>query len=170
MVKASRSLELRRLAFIRDYSAYYSNKAAALYAKSRSRLPRALKPRLDVLESRVSAVSVPVVQAMQMRSEQLLTSLDRKVGPLVFSWGALSCIGLRSAQAGAVACPVEVYTGLPGLLSSMLPAHWSCTSRSIVRCDVVMAACVRMETVLSDRSTWWDLGEGSLAGSLHVVR
>lgn len=79
LTKADQSLELKRLEFIRSYSTYYSSKVAGLYARSRSKLPRALQPRLDAVESRVTAVSMPVVQAMQIRSEQLLTSLDRKV-------------------------------------------------------------------------------------------
>lgn len=53
---------------------------AALYKDSRSRLPGALQPGLEAVEGAVSSISTPVVQAMQLRSEQLLTTLDRKVG------------------------------------------------------------------------------------------
>ena len=72
-------LELKRLTFIPSYSTYYSRKIAALYSNTRSRLPSALQPKLEVMETRVSIVSSPVVQAMQNRSEFLLSSLDRKV-------------------------------------------------------------------------------------------
>ena len=77
--EAQGQLELKRLAFIPSYSAYYSRKVAALYSKSRSRLPSSLRPRLDAVESRLTAVSSPMVHAVQLRSEQLLSTLDRKV-------------------------------------------------------------------------------------------
>ena len=71
--------DLKRLAFIPSYSAYYSRKVASLYSKSRSRLPSALQPGLEAMETRMSAVGAPVVHAVQLRSEHLLSSLDRKV-------------------------------------------------------------------------------------------
>lgn len=75
------SPDLKRLAFIPSYSAFYSSRMAALYRDSRSKLPGALHPSLDAFEGAVSSISMPVLQAMQLRSEQLLTTLDRKVSP-----------------------------------------------------------------------------------------
>ena len=105
--------ELKRLAFIPSYSAYYSRKVAALYRKSRSRLPTALQPRLDAVESRVSAVSLPVVQAMQIRSEHLLSSLDRKVGADAYAHTCCSCPPSDACWVSAAFLVLRGISGVP---------------------------------------------------------
>ncbi|KAK9798955.1 hypothetical protein WJX73_009072 [Symbiochloris irregularis] len=77
--KSDCSLELKRLAFLQSYSAFYSSRMAALYRTSRSRVPGALQPGLEAFEGAVSSISTPVLQAVQLRSGQLLTTVDRKL-------------------------------------------------------------------------------------------
>ena len=52
-----------------------------VYTSSRSFVPSALNSSVRVVENKVSELSTPLLAAVQTRSEQVLTSLDRKVNP-----------------------------------------------------------------------------------------
>ena len=52
-----------------------------VYSSSRSFVPSALNSSVRVVENKVSELSTPLLAAVQTRSEQVLTSLDRKVIP-----------------------------------------------------------------------------------------
>ena len=52
--------------------------AAAAYASSRALMPAALEGSLRAVEDKVSELGQPLLAAVQTRSEQVLTSLDRK--------------------------------------------------------------------------------------------
>lgn len=74
---------LKRLDFVRAYSEYYWAKAntiaTAVYSNSRALVPAALNSSIRVVEEKVSEFGSPLIAAVQSRSEQVLTSLDRKV-------------------------------------------------------------------------------------------
>ena len=50
-----------------------------VYPSSRSFVPSALNSSVRVVENKVSELGTPLLAAVQTRSEQVLTSLDRKV-------------------------------------------------------------------------------------------
>lgn len=81
--RARRSL--KRLDFVRAYSEYYWSKAnnlvAAVYSNSRALVPSALNSSIRAVEDKVTELGTPLLAAVQSRSEQVLTSLDRKVLP-----------------------------------------------------------------------------------------
>ena len=54
---------------------------AQVYTSSRAFVPSALSSSVRVVEDKVSELSTPLLAAVQTRSEQVLTSLDRKVTP-----------------------------------------------------------------------------------------
>ena len=102
-----RGAALKRLDFIRAYSEYYWVKAhtvaAALYGHSRALCPASLDGGLRAVEGKVSELGSPLLAAVQSRSEQVLTSLDRKVrqGPsagLVPSLVACAAACVREAS------------------------------------------------------------------------
>ncbi|KAK9907730.1 hypothetical protein WJX75_008823 [Coccomyxa subellipsoidea] len=74
---------LKRLDFVRAYSEYYWSKAnnivAAVYTNSRALVPSALNSSIRAVEDKVTEFGTPLLAAVQSRSEQVLTSLDRKV-------------------------------------------------------------------------------------------
>lgn len=74
---------LKRLDFVRAYSEYYWAKAnsiaTAVYTNSRACMPTVLDSSLRVIEDKVAEISTPLLAAVQTRSEQVLSSLDRKV-------------------------------------------------------------------------------------------
>ena len=74
---------LKRLDFVRAYSEYYWTKAnsivATVYSNSRALVPSALDSSIRAVEDKVSEIGTPLLTAVQTRSEQVLTSLDRKV-------------------------------------------------------------------------------------------
>ena len=63
-----------------------------VYTSSRSFVPSALNSSVRVVENKVSELSTPLLAAVQTRSEQVLTSLDRKVIPSRLS-GCHSLLG-----------------------------------------------------------------------------
>ncbi len=54
---------------------------AQVYSGSRAFVPSALHSSVRVVENKVSELGSPLITAVQTRSEQVLTSLDRKVKP-----------------------------------------------------------------------------------------
>ena len=54
---------------------------AQVYSGSRAFVPSALHSSVRVVENKVSELGSPLITAVQTRSEQVLTSLDRKVSP-----------------------------------------------------------------------------------------
>ena len=54
---------------------------AQVYSSSRAFVPSALHSSVRVVENKVSELGSPLITAVQTRSEQVLTSLDRKVSP-----------------------------------------------------------------------------------------
>ena len=50
-----------------------------VYSSSRAFVPSALHSSVRVVENKVSELGSPLLTAVQTRSEQVLTSLDRKV-------------------------------------------------------------------------------------------
>lgn len=93
-----RAAGLKRLDFVRAYSEYYWAKAngvaAALYANSRALMPAALEGSLRAVEDKVSELGQPLLAAVQSRSEQVLTSLDRKARGLPPPLTTRMCIPL----------------------------------------------------------------------------
>lgn len=59
---------------------------AQVYSSSRAFVPSALHSSVRVVENKVSELGSPLISAVQNRSEQVLTSLDRKVSPLLACW------------------------------------------------------------------------------------
>ena len=93
LASGKRAVDLKRLSFVHSYSAHYTSKVAAMYKGSRTRVPGALLPGLEALEGCMSSLSLPMVHAMQLRSEQLLTSLDRKVCLHASHWSMRGLLG-----------------------------------------------------------------------------
>ena len=75
-----------------------------VYTSSRSFVPSALNSSVRVVENKVSELSTPLLAAVQTRSEQVLTSLDRKVIPSR-SQAAAPCGQARPLRM-CRACPV----------------------------------------------------------------
>jgi hypothetical protein len=101
---------LKRLDFIRAYSEYYWAKAntiaAALYANSRALCPPVLDARLRAVEDKVHELGSPLLAAVQSRSEQVLTSLDRKVRA-----GGFASV-LASPVPSLTACHCSIFQGM----------------------------------------------------------
>ena len=74
---------------------------AQVYSSSRAFVPSALHSSVRVVENKVSELGSPLITAVQTRSEQVLTSLDRKVSaPLRPQHApAATCICPRSCWA-----------------------------------------------------------------------
>ena len=59
---------------------------AQVYSSSRAFVPSALHSSVRVVENKVTELGSPLISAVQNRSEQVLTSLDRKVSLLLACW------------------------------------------------------------------------------------
>ena len=75
--------ELKRLAFVRDYSGFYLNKgyslASCVYSTSRAYTPARLSSSVRAVEDVVSSYGFPVVMAVQDQSKRALHQLDHQV-------------------------------------------------------------------------------------------
>lgn len=63
-----------------------------VYSGSRAFVPSALHSSVRVVENKVTELGTPLLTAVQTRSEQVLTSLDRKVSPQPSSTPLASCL------------------------------------------------------------------------------
>ena len=106
-----RGASLKRLDFIRAYSEYYWAKAntiaAALYSNSRALCPSSLDGSLRAVEDKVSELGSPLLAAVQSRSEQVLTSLDRKVLPRLCC-AVLPVVARTAASAHCLGCASDI--------------------------------------------------------------
>lgn len=129
---------LKRLDFVRAYSEYYwakaNSMAAAVYANSRALMPAALEGSLRAVEDKVSELGQPLLAAVQTRSEQVLTSLDRKARPLFPSLAPLPAVSLLLVVVGTRGArhPQGGRAALLGLVFrhiSWAAAGWSASPR-----------------------------------------
>ena len=74
---------------------------AQVYTSSRAFVPSALHSSVRVVENKVSELGSPLITAVQTRSEQVLTSLDRKVSPTLSMQRAVpaTCTSPQLAEA-----------------------------------------------------------------------
>ena len=79
--------DLKRLAFVRNYSGYAVNKgyslASSVYMTGRALAPASLDSGLRSVEDRISGYSMPLVMAVQDQSMKALSQLDQQVHILV---------------------------------------------------------------------------------------
>ena len=75
--------DLKRLAFLRNYSGYCVNKgyslASSVYMTGRSLAPARLDSGLKTVEQTISGYSMPLVMAVQDQSMKALSQLDHQV-------------------------------------------------------------------------------------------
>lgn len=76
---AASGRDLKHLDFLRAYGQYYIAKLANVYSSSRECLPASCKAGLSTIESRVTSLSVPLIDGLQNSSERVLWNLDSKV-------------------------------------------------------------------------------------------
>ena len=94
---------------------------AQVYSSSRAFVPSALHSSVRVVENKVSELGSPLITAVQTRSEQVLTSLDRKVSSPPAVRARTSC--MRRSPKPAVSQRLDA--GLRQMLARGTHASWA---------------------------------------------